>query len=115
MRNPKLRGARSFEWVKLFDDIFSLGSLLFNLITKRPLFLGNSVLEVLYANKTIHPHHIIAATIPEGLVGQECILLLCWMLETRPELRPTTEDCLKHAWFEQDREALEQSLFLNKN
>ena len=37
------------------------------------------------------------------------------MLETRPEHRPTTEDCLKHPWFEQDREALEQSLFLNKN
>ena len=35
----------------LKSDIFSLGSLMFNLITRKLIFKGNTINEVLYRNK----------------------------------------------------------------
>ena len=95
-------------------DIFSLGSLLFNLITQRPLYVGTSVEQILFANKSVHPHLIIKAIIKDQ-VSEACLSLLYLMLDPRPEYRPSTEQCLNHQWFESDKEAVQSSIYLNKN
>lgn len=48
-------------------------------------------------------------------VSKDCKSLIVAMLEEHQGKRPNAEQCLKHPWFVQDREALDKSLFLNKN
>jgi serine/threonine protein kinase len=43
----------------LKSDIFSLGSLMFNLITRKLIFKGNTINEVLYRNKHQNPNEMI--------------------------------------------------------
>jgi hypothetical protein len=37
------------------------------------------------------------------------------MVRLKAEERPSAEECLRHAWFREDRAAIESSLLLNKN
>jgi hypothetical protein len=48
-------------------------------------------------------------------VSPECKQLLLQMLSLSADFRPTAEKCIQHAWFAKDREALQNSLFINKN
>lgn len=97
------------------SDIFSLGSIFYRLLTGVSLFRGHSAKEVLSNNKYQHPDSIIDQTMSTTDYSPLCIDLLKNMLNPDPLYRYTAEQCLKHAWFAKDKDALEKSLLLNKN
>ena len=68
---------------------------------------------MLIANKFNSP--MPAVQIKVVNVSQECKQLLQWMLQPNADQRPSTEQCIQHKWFSKDREALQGSLFINKN
>lgn len=86
------------------SDIFSLGSLMYLIITRNGLFKGKSVKEILHQNKYSNPQHQISLTVRN--VSRECRDLLNQMVSPDPEFRPSAEKCLAHLWFKKDREAL---------
>lgn len=95
-------------------DIFSLGSLFFNLISGTSLYKGSSAKEVLKNNKYTNPIPTIENKL-SGHVSRECVDILKLMVTPEPDQRPSAEQCLHHAWFAKDREALDNSLMINKN
>lgn len=106
-----LRGIRLFTTKA---DIFSLGCFLFNMLTNTNLFQGQEARAILMANKAALD---IQFTVLQKVRGfsAECIDLLMKMLNPMPEQRPSAEGCITHAWFARDKEALQSSLFINKN
>ena len=92
-------------------DIFSLGSLFFNLITGRYLFNGSSKQQVLQKNKVCN-----LSRIPEYLEesSPECKELMMWMLEIDPGMRPTAKQALMHDWFTTEQEIIRELLHVNE-
>lgn len=84
-------------------DMFSFGSLMFNLLTGRFLFKGADKYELLAANKTCD-----LSRVPEYLTeySPTCIDLVMLLLSPNPRVRPSAHDALQHAWFKQDKEIL---------
>lgn len=72
-------------------DIFSLGSVLFNLLTGRFLFRGANKVEVLHANKLCSLKQIYEYI--EDL-SKPCRDLLLKMLSANPTKRPTAQEAL---------------------
>ena len=68
---------------------------------------------MLIANKHQNPFPVIQMKVNN--VSSECKQLLQWMLQPNPSQRPSAEQCIQHKWFSKDREALQGSLFINKN
>eukprot|EP00347_Sterkiella_histriomuscorum_P001889 403370278 len=87
-------------------DIFSLGSIMFNLISGRYLFSndGNGPENIIYLNKMCDLTHISQYT--QG-VSDEARDLLFKLLEKNPQNRISPRDALMHPWFKADQEALE--------
>ena len=81
-------------------DIFSLGSVFFNLLTGRYLFGGNSRNEVLRHNERcdLASKKKYVSQISEN--GSDLLFL---MLEVDPAKRPTAREALNHPWFSDDR------------
>ena len=79
------------------SDIFSLGSLLFNLITRKFLFKGKVEGEILRNNRRVNPQLFIEKECIR--VSEQCRSLLKLMLSPTQIGRPTAEQCLKHEWF----------------
>ena len=94
------------------SDIFSLGCLLFNLVTGKKLFPGRDPNKVLVKNSTHDPTPIIDYTCQN--ISYECRDLIKKMILQDPQMRPTTEECLAHEWFQLNRESLENQLTFNK-
>ncbi|TNV86407.1 hypothetical protein FGO68_gene4970 [Halteria grandinella] len=94
-------------------DIFSVGGFFYNMVTSNNLFPGRNAQELLYYNKNQNPIPVVQTKV-KG-VSAECKSLLCSMLNVNPDQRPSAEECINHAWFQKDREALQNSLFINKN
>ena len=90
-----------------------MGSILFNLVTLRPLFHGQTPKEVILANRDQNPKLSVRLFVTN--VSAECRSLLYLMLDPNPQLRVDPEACLNHSWFLQDHAALQELLFLNKN
>ena len=63
------------------SDVFSLGSLLFNLITIKMLFQGNTPLEILHSNKYVNAQTYIDETC--SCVSEQCRDLLKMMISPR--------------------------------
>ena len=93
------------------SDIFSLGAIFYNMVTGNMLFDGKDEKEVLRNNRYKDPSDIIDEDLLT--ISTDCQLLLKWMLKRNPEDRPTSEECLKHNWFSQDREALVNMIEIN--
>lgn len=85
-------------------DIFSLGCLLFNLITSSTLFTGKSNYTMLYSNKYTNP--ISKVQIKVKNVSPDFKDLLLKMMNKNPEARPSADQCLLHRWFAKDPSAL---------
>ena len=84
-------------------DIFSLGSLYFNLVTGRYLFPGTNKVQVMKKNKEcdlgwIHDY------LKE--VSKNCRDLLLSMVEVDASKRPSAREALMHPWFKQDEEII---------
>lgn len=48
-------------------------------------------------------------------MSQHCKDLLLWMLEAEPEERPSAKQCLGHAWFQCDKQILQDLLQYNQD
>jgi serine/threonine protein kinase len=79
------------------SDIFSLGSLFFNLVCGRLLFSGRSAKEILYSNRNVNPQSYIDKTCIN--VSSVCRDLLKRMISPKQDDRPTAAGCLEHEWF----------------
>lgn len=79
------------------SDIFSIGSILFNLFTGRLLFHGRNQNEIVISNKRcIFPQNMDKYLFKFSEQAKELLHLL---LSPRVEKRPTAEEALRHEWF----------------
>ena len=92
-------------------DIFSLGSIFFNLLTGRYLFTGESTKEILAANKLCDIRGCRKYLEGTSLLARD---LLFQMLCTNPKFRISAENALKHQWFKRDKVIINDLLSLNK-
>ncbi len=92
-------------------DIFSIGSIMYSLLTGRYLFNGENVQEILKENKkcdyTEMKQHLDYVT----PIGRDLLLKL---VEVDPGRRLTARRALEHLWFSEDRETLQNLLYINK-
>ena len=86
----------------LKSDIFSVGAILYNILTRRPLFTGKTEGEALYRNKKCNLDPIKKSTSLSMKAKDLLKLLLC----EDPEKRPRAAEALKHGWFKKERENL---------
>lgn len=93
------------------SDIYSLGTLLYTLVTGKQVYKGKNEKEILVANKYFKASDIAKSKLIG--VSQDCKSLIVAMLEESQNARPSAENCLRHPWFRLDREALDKSLFIN--
>lgn len=84
-------------------DIFSLGSLLFNLLTGRFLFKGANKVEILQQNKICNLKIIHDYL---GDVSKPCKEFLLSLLSVNPEKRPSAKEALQHEWFREDQKVI---------
>lgn len=84
-------------------DIFSLGSVFFNLITGHYLFNGADVQLQVDLNTICDLTLIPLYT---AHVSNLCSDLLMQMLNPDPSLRPTAQQALRHGWFTSDQSAI---------
>jgi calcium/calmodulin-dependent protein kinase I len=73
-------------------DIFSLGSVIYYMMVGTPPFKGNSLLEILEANKAGSLR--INTSSFQGF-SQQWVSLIISMLEASPDARPSASDCLR--------------------
>ncbi len=91
-------------------DMFSLGSVFFNLLTGCFLFSGATLKELYTANEKCD-----LSQIKNYLqhTSHHCKDLVTWMLEKDPLERPSPKEALKHAWFKSDKAILKNLLSVN--
>jgi serine/threonine protein kinase len=93
-------------------DIFSLGSLFFNLASGRYLFSGRNLTETLAMNLRCDLTHLGNFVRSLSKVG---IDLMIRMLRSDPSKRPTAKECLQHPWFKCDEVIISDLLSANEN
>ncbi|CDW76825.1 serine threonine protein kinase [Stylonychia lemnae] len=91
-------------------DIFSVGSLMYNLVSGRYLFSQSSKQNILLANKLCDITHVPNAIRKLSKQGQD---LLMKLLESNPAVRLNAQQALNHPWFSLDKEALLEGLRIN--
>jgi serine/threonine protein kinase len=74
------------------SDIFSLGSMFYNMVTGKMLFSGSDTHQILFKNKYLDTTSIIETTCMH--VSFECRDLLKKMTVSNPDSRPLAEECL---------------------
>lgn len=74
------------------SDIFSLGSMFYNMVTGKMLFSGNDTHQILFKNKYLDTSSIIDTASQN--ISRECRDLLKKMTVSNPDHRPSAEDCL---------------------
>lgn len=81
----------------LKSDIFSVGSILFNILTLKNLFCGKNYKAVMIKNQICDLEHL-----PYQLrkVSAEAQDLAAKLLNKDPHLRPTPVEALSHPWFQ---------------
>lgn len=77
-------------------DIFSLGSLMFGLLTGRYLFKGEDKCELLQKNKICNLSRIDSFL---GHVTPACRDIVLKLLEIDQNSRPTANEAVTHPWF----------------
>ena len=74
------------------SDIFSLGSMFYNMVTGKMLFSGNDTHQILFKNKYLDTSSIIDTACQN--ISRECRDLLKKMTVSNPDHRPSAENCL---------------------
>jgi serine/threonine protein kinase len=92
-------------------DVFSAGSVFFNLLSGRYLFNGNNADEMLEANTSCENIKNIGGYL-QGF-SLECKELLFMMLSTNPLKRPSPFEALNHVWFKSDECTIKELLAVN--
>lgn len=92
-------------------DIFSLGSVFFNLVTGHYLFQGSNYNEIILQNTLcyLNDHWVYL----KG-TSDLCQDLIKQMLRDDPRKRPTAKQALEHEWFKSDEVVIISLLDLNR-
>ena len=93
-------------------DIFSLGSVFYNLLTSSYLFTGDSKDELLELNRECDNEEAIENLTP--IVSSKCLDLIICMLQKDPAYRPSPREALQFEWFQCDKTILTNLLVINK-
>ena len=104
---PEALQGRGFS---LKADIFSVGSIMYSLLTLRNLFIGRDQNEILRANQQCDLEHVPKETRKCSIAAQD---LLIKLLSINPESRPTAAEALEHPWFANEQGAVIGSLAVN--
>lgn len=81
-------------------DIWSLGTIFFTLLTGRPLFPNRNAFNThIFKFEGCGEHSPRNALLAQGVKSEAAIDLVAWMLQIRPEDRPSAEGALSHRWF----------------
>eukprot|EP00347_Sterkiella_histriomuscorum_P013045 403366224 len=91
-------------------DLFSMGSLMYNLVTGQYLFPQSHPQMLLALNKECNLFHVRKEIQGLSIEGQDLMMRL---LDPDPKRRFDCQQALKHRWFQQDQEALLQGLLIN--
>lgn len=93
------------------SDIFSVGSILYNLLTMKNLFNGRNYQAVMNKNLECNLSHI-----DQNLkrCSQEAKDIIKQLLNKEPEKRPIPIKALTHPWFTDDKSVLKNSINLNQ-
>jgi len=92
-------------------DVFSLGSIFYQLLTGQYLFDGNSAKEIIKRYVQCNLSHTYRTT---KHISTQCRDLMMWMLESGPDDRPTAKQALRHHWFKCDRHVIRDLLIYNQ-
>ena len=93
------------------SDIFSLGCVMYNLLTCRILFGGINVKQILHKNKRSDPAHQVEKYCRN--VSPFCVDLIKRMLVQTQKARPSAEECLNHPWFKDSKQIITKMLYAN--
>lgn len=93
------------------SDIFSIGTIMYNLLTNRNLFKGKNPNETLKLNLECNIANVKSHLKSSSL---QAIDLVYQLLNKNPAFRYSAEQALNHPWFAQEKPLLEKSLNLNK-
>ena len=95
----------------LKSDIFSIGVILYNMITGSSLFKGFNEREIMHKNK----HCILPDCFQRVLANysSEALDLLLKLIEKSPAKRLSAEQALNHEWFGDIKEGISLALELN--
>lgn len=97
--------------LSLKTDIFSVGAILFNMLTRKPLFSGDEYMELMLQNKRCQWDNIDHRLRHCSLKARD---LVTWLLTKDPSKRPTAKQALHHRWFNNHRVGITTSLNLNR-
>lgn len=92
------------------SDVFSVGSIMYSILSLRNLFFGKDQNDILRANKYCNIDHVIPNLSNRSREAQELLLKL---LSADPKLRPTAAEALEHPWFANQMNAVIGSLTIN--
>ncbi|TNV74643.1 hypothetical protein FGO68_gene5677 [Halteria grandinella] len=96
----------------LKSDLFSLGSVLFSILTQRNLFNGQDYKAIMRSNKQCQVTEYINQYMRK--FSQHVRDLVHSLCSRDPEKRPTVEEALSHAWFKHEQIAVMNSLDINQ-
>ncbi|CDW84114.1 serine threonine protein kinase [Stylonychia lemnae] len=91
-------------------DIFSVGSIMFNLVSGKYLFQGKDQATLLQLNHQCDLTHVNQYIKTISQEGQDFLLKL---MAKDFSLRPSAQEALSHPWFQQDRAALLDGILIN--
>ena len=86
----------------LKTDLFSVGAILYQLLTGKPLIKGESVQDLIENSKEFifNLEHVDIKNI-ESNISKECLKFLSKLLKNPLKDRPSSSECLHDPWFTQ--------------
>lgn len=94
------------------SDVFSLGSLLFNMLTGSSLYKAMTFEATLCLNRDGDPHKLMERNIINQTKNCQNLIR---MMTSPKAVRPTTHECLQHPWFSKEYKAIDEAMLINTN